>query len=57
MNLKQRLKKEMIQTLIDTGYPVAEIAIVFGITRPAMYNWIAKMQIKLKNLTKNKAGV
>ena len=57
MNLKQRLKKEMIQTLIDTGYPVAEIAIVFGITRPAMYNWIAKMQIKLKNLTKNKTGV
>lgn len=57
MNLKQRLKKEMIQTLIDAGYPVAEIAIVFGVTRSAMYNWIAKMQIKLKNLTKNNTGI
>lgn len=54
MNLKQRLKKEMIQTLIDAGYPVAEIAIVFGVTRSAMYNWISKMQI---NLTKNKTGI
>ena len=54
MNLKQRLKKEMIQTLIDTGYPVAEIAIAFGVTRSAMYNWIAKMKI---SLTKNNTGV
>jgi DNA invertase Pin-like site-specific DNA recombinase len=44
----------MIQTLIDAGYPIAEIAIVFGVTRSAMYNWISKMQI---NLTKNKTGV
>lgn len=54
LNLKQRIQKEMFETLLKAGYSVAEIAMFYGISRTSMYYKLKRLEI---NLTKNSTGV